>query len=172
MSIRARTDSWATIWFTVTCLPDVAEEVEQAPTLASSRGLSTKRAWWGPGEKSSSFSSWTVIASTLRARVSASSRLRSSDAPLGSPIIPVAPPASDDRPVPGDLEAPQHHQAEEVADVEAVGGRVEADVDGDRTVGEARGQRVAIGGVVDEAASVEVGEQVHGRQWWQKAQRA
>ena len=70
------------------------------------------------------------------------------------------------------LEAAEDQLPEEVAGVEAVGGGVEADVDADRTVGEPLGQSVAVGGVVDQATGVEVGEQVHGRQWWQKGHRA
>ena len=70
-----------------------------------------------------------------------------------------------DRVVAGELEAAQHDLADQVADVEPVGRRVEADVDADRAVGEALGQRVAVGGVVDEAAGVEVGEQVHTVPW-------
>ena len=74
--------------------------------------------------------------------------------------------------MPRELEAAQHHLPEEVAGVEGVAGGIEADIDADRTVGEPLGQSVAIGGVVDEAAGIEVSEQVHEGQWWQKGQRA
>ena len=49
----------------------------------------------------------------------------------------------------------------QVADVEAVGGRVAAVVERDRTLGEPGGEGVAVGGVVDQAAGLEVVEQVH-----------
>ena len=62
-----------------------------------------------------------LMAARFRSSVSSSRRLRSSDRPLGSPIIPVAPPASAIREVPGVLEATQHDQADQVAVVEAVG---------------------------------------------------
>ena len=75
----------------------------------------------------------------VASRVASSSRLRSSERPPGSPIMPVAPPASGDRPVAGVLEAPQQQQRHQVADVQAVGGRVEAGVEGDRALGQAAG---------------------------------
>ena len=71
-----------------------------------------------------------------------------------------------DRPVAGVGEAAQHEQADEVADVQAVGGRVAPVVERDRALGEPGGQRLPVGGVVDQATGVEVGEEVerfHGR---------
>ena len=73
-----------------------------------------------------------------------------------------------ERAVPGQLEAPQRHLAEQVAGVERVGGRVEADVHPDRALAQALRERGAVGGVVDEAAGLEVGEEVHSdRPCWQ-----
>ena len=101
------------------------------------------------------------MAATLWSRVASSSRLRSSERPLGSPIIPVAPPARAIGGVPGVLEPPQHDQPDEVAVVEAVGGRVAAVVERDRTLGEAGREGVPVGRVVEQPTRVEVGEQVH-----------
>ena len=70
-----------------------------------------------------------LIAATLRSSVASSSRLRSSERPLGSPIIPVAPPARAIGAVAGVLEPPQHDQPDQVAVVQAVGRRVAAVVD-------------------------------------------
>ena len=66
-----------------------------------------------------------------------------------------------DRHVAGVLEAAQHDQPDQVAVVQAVGRRVAAVVDGDRPAGQAGGERVAVGRLLDEAAGVEIGEQVH-----------
>ena len=66
-----------------------------------------------------------------------------------------------DRIVARELEAPERDLADQVAGVERIARRVESDVDADGAVREPLGQRIAIGGVVDEAASVEVSEQVH-----------
>ena len=67
-----------------------------------------------------------------------------------------------DRPVPGVLEAAQHEQADQVADVQAVGGRIAAVVQRDRTLGEPSGQCGAVGALLHEAAGLEVGDQVGG----------
>ena len=64
------------------------------------------------------------------------SRFRSSLLPLGSPIMPVAPPTSGDRPVAGLLEPPQEHQRHQVAHVQAVGRGIEAGVDRAGLLGE------------------------------------
>ena len=75
--------------------------------------------------------------------------------------MPGRPAGQRERAVPGELEAAQEQLADEVADVQRVGGGVEADVDPDVALGEARRERVAVGGVVDQSTGVEVGEQVH-----------
>ena len=60
------------------------------------------------------------------------------------------------------LEAPQRAQLEEVADVEAVGGRVEAGVDRETGLIEPLGE-LGVGHLVDQAAEGEVlGERRHG----------
>ena len=63
-----------------------------------------------------------------------------------------------ERPVAGELEAAQRELAHEVAGVQRVGGRVEADVDPDRPVAEAAGEGGAVGRVVDQSTRVEVGQ--------------
>lgn len=60
-----------------------------------------------------------------------------------------------------DLEAPQEELAHEVAGVQRVGRRVEADVQTERALRQTGRERVTIGGVVYEPASVEVGEEIH-----------
>ena len=64
-----------------------------------------------------------------------------------------------DRTVPGLLETLEEAQLLEVADVEAVGGRVEADVEGQSVGIDAARQRLVIGELVDEAAPAQVVEQ-------------
>src|SRR6202035_1938708 len=66
-----------------------------------------------------------------------------------------------DRVVPGVSEAPQHQEADEVADVEGVRARVAAVVHADRASLNPVAQRVAVGAVLDEAPGLEVGEKVH-----------
>ena len=66
---------------------------------------------------------WALMAATLAARVASSSRLRSSDRPLGSPTMPVAPPARAIGRWPASWNRRRIEQADEVADVQAVGGR-------------------------------------------------
>ena len=70
-------------------------------------------------------------------------------------------PGQGDRHVTGVLEPAQHDQPDQVAVVQAVGRRVAAVVDGDRTACQAGGERVTVGRLLDQAAGVEVGEQVH-----------
>ena len=60
-----------------------------------------------------------------------------------------------------ELKAAQHELAEEVTDMQRIGGGVEADVDADRTFGQPPAQRIAVGGVVHETTGLEVGEQLH-----------
>ena len=65
-----------------------------------------------------------------------------------------------DRPVPGLLQPVQHHDLDQVADVQRAGGGVEADVAGHDL---ARGQRVErrhVGALVDEAALVEHAQEI------------
>ena len=67
-----------------------------------------------------------------------------------------------DGPVTGVLEPPQHDQPDEVADVEAVGGGIAPVVDPDRSRGHRLAERLAVGGVVDEVALLQVGDQIAG----------
>ena len=106
---------------------------------------------------------WALIAATLWSSVASSRRLRSSERPLGSPIIPVAPPARAIGEVAGVLEPAQHDQADQVAVVQAVGRRVAPVVEGQRSLPRRQPgrQRGPVGRFLDEAAGLEVGEQVH-----------
>ena len=143
-------------------LADVAEEVEHADRARSSRRCRPGWPGSGPGSKSSRRSSWRldrgdVVVAACRGRAGCAPRCDRS----GRRPCPVAPPASGNGPVTGQLEPAQRELPEQVADVEAVGGRVEADVDADRSRGQPGGEGVPVGGVVDEAAGLQVGEEVH-----------
>jgi hypothetical protein len=72
--------------------------------------------------------------------------------------------------VTGELEASQSDEGNEAAGVEAIGGGIEAAVEGDGAVGEALGEAAgrvagfgAAGVVVDEAAPLKFCEDVHGK---------
>ena len=103
----------------------------------------------------------SLIAATLRARVSASSRLRSSDLPLGSPTIPVAPPARAIGRWPASWKRRNMTKPMRLPTwrLSAVGST--AVVERDRPDGEPLAQRVEIGGDVDESTGLEIGDQVH-----------
>ena len=101
------------------------------------------------------------MAATLKRSVSSSRRLRSSDAPPWVSDHPGGTAGQRDRMVARELESPQHHQADQVARVEAVGGRIDAVVQGDRTGDQPVGQGEAVGAVMDQPAGVEIGQEVH-----------
>lgn len=69
--------------------------------------------------------------------------------------------------VTGELKPAEHELAHEMADVQAFPSRVEAAIQRDRALGEALIQRREVGTVGDEAAPLEIFEEVHG----QKGQR-
>ena len=66
-----------------------------------------------------------------------------------------------ERSVTGQLQPAQRELPEQVPDVEAVGGRVEADVDADRSLGQPGGEGLPVGRVLHEAAGLQLGEEVH-----------
>ena len=113
-------------------LADVAEEVEHARSAAVQSALSTSVAWRGPGSKSSE---------PLELRLDAGDvvveRLAVEQVALLAAAARVADHAGGaagqrERAVAGQLEAAQRELPDQVPDVQAVGGRVEADVDADR----------------------------------------
>jgi len=65
-----------------------------------------------------------------------------------------------DRPIAGALQPAQQHDLHERADMQAVGGRVEADIAGDGAI--ARRQPGGIGDLVDEAAAVDGLQEIGG----------
>ncbi len=65
-----------------------------------------------------------------------------------------------DRSMTGILEATQHDQPDQVADVQAVGGRIAAVVDRHLAVRHRPSQRLTVGRVVDEVASLEIGDEI------------
>ncbi len=60
----------------------------------------------------------------------------------------------------GTLQPAHQHQALQMADVEAVGGGVEAEIAGHRPGSEGAREAIPVGGLVDETAGFEGGEQV------------
>ena len=60
------------------------------------------------------------------------------------------------------LKPPQHDQPGQAADVQAVGRGIEADVDGPRPLGEPGAQPRVVGRLVNQAAPLEIGEQIVG----------
>ena len=85
---------------------------------------------------------------TFSRSVSSESRFRSSLFPLGSPIIPVAPPTSAMGLCPA-LKTPQNHERHQVADVHAVGRGIEAHVDRARFFPQEPLQINIVGGLID-----------------------
>ena len=77
-------------------------------------------------------------------------------------MLPVAPPASGDGMMAEQLKPAQREQRHEIADVQAVGGGVEAAVKR-RGRGEALGQFRRVRAIGDEAAPVEFVQNVHAR---------
>ena len=65
-----------------------------------------------------------------------------------------------DRPVAGLLQVAQHHDADQIADMQAVGGAVVADIGGDDAVGRQRVERRQIGALMDEAARLQRAQQL------------
>ena len=61
-----------------------------------------------------------------------------------------------DRPMPGLLKAPQDHQRHQVADVQAVGRRIEADVDRPRLLDQQPRQIRVVGRLVDQTRARKV----------------
>ena len=55
----------------------------------------------------------------------------------------------------GPLQVAQHHDADQIADMQAVGGAVVADIGGDHARGGQRIERRQIGALMDEAARLE-----------------
>ena len=66
----------------------------------------------------------------------------------------------DDRLVTGSLQRPQHHELEQVADVQALRGGVEAGVVGDRPLGQVLAQGGLVGALGDQPAAVQLVDHV------------
>lgn len=60
------------------------------------------------------------------------------------------------------LKAPQHQQTDEVTNMQAVGGGVDAVIEGNRTRNESRREGVPVGRIVYQTTSVKVGQQIFG----------
>ena len=65
-----------------------------------------------------------------------------------------------DRPMPGLLKPPQDHQRHQMADVQAVGRRIEAGIDRSRLFQQQLRQVRVVGGLVDQSAPGEFGNNV------------
>ena len=123
-------------------LADVAQEVDQAELAQPVVVVDQLRRRSGPGVKSRNRASWPPDPGDV-----AHQRLASS-AGRGPPIgttgrrsCPVPPPTSGDRPVAVALQVEQPEDRHEVADVQRIGGRVEAVVGRDRAPGASRSAR-------------------------------
>ena len=126
-AIRAFTDSRATIWLTVTCLPTSRRKSSRRTSPVQSR-LSTSSPPSAPVEVDDPADLGLDGGDVAREGL-----VVEQVALLGAPARVAdhagGPAGQGDRPVAGVLEAPQHQQADEVADVQAVGGRVAAVVE-------------------------------------------
>ena len=87
------------------------------------------------------------MAARLWSRVASSSRLRSSERPAGIADHARGPAGHRDGAVAGLLEPAQQQQGHQVADVQAVGGGIEAGVERDRALGQPPTQLVGVGAV-------------------------
>ena len=130
-SIRARTLSLATIWLTEKCLP-MSRRKSRNETFAVHEALSTSRAGFCFVSKSSSFASWTFTLAMLWSRISLVSNWRSCGLAAGIAHHAGRPAGNGDRMMAEQLKPSQRQQRHEIADVQAVGGRVEPAVKRDR----------------------------------------
>ena len=110
-------------------LADVAQEVEQAGGAEPLGVVDQEGAGVSPASSCRNREIWAATPARLASSWSALSRLRSSLLPLGSPIMPGPSADQGDRTVAGLLEPAQQAELLEVADVQAVGGRIEADIE-------------------------------------------
>ena len=162
-SRRRLTVSRASITLTEKCLPTSRRNSSTDRPPVQSR-LFTTIAPVGESSKSTNRSSWPRIRSAHSATASAEFRVRSPTS-RGSPIMPVAPPASTIGRCPARWKRVQHEQRHQVAGVQARRGRVEPAVERDRAGVEVAPQRVEVGGLRDQAAPGQLVEDVraHGR---------
>ena len=116
-------------------LADVAEEVEQAQVAGPVPVVDQPRRV-DDGERSTIRPIWALMAATLARQRLVVEQVALLGAPARVADHARGAAGQGDRPVPGVLEAAQHEQADQVADVQAVGGRVAAVVQRDRALGE------------------------------------
>ena len=149
-SKRVRTDSLATIWLTVKCLPTSRRNssVEMVPSQSALLRRSAlveveELAQLGPD-------ALEVALDGLEGEQLALVLLAAGVADHAGAAA-----GQRDGPVPGLLEAAERAELEQAAHVEAVGARVEAGVDGEARLVEPLGQ-LGVGDLVDQAAEGEV----------------
>ena len=155
-SNRIRTDSFATIWFTVKCRADVPQEIDDARARRATRRCRRRgrRARTGV-EKSRKRSSCGRIPTRLAVEFVAGDE-RALLGPLAGIADEARPaPGDGDRPVAGELEPAQGAQLQEIAHLQAVDRRVEADVDALAPGVEPR-EQCRVAHLVDEPAEREV----------------
>ena len=126
LSIRFRTDSLATIWFTVTCLP-TSRRNSSTPRGSVQSALSTRVARFGSDGREVE----DALELALDGLDVGPQRVAVEQVALVGPAARVAdhargPAGQRVGAMAGELEPLERHLAEQVADVEAVGGRVEA----------------------------------------------
>src|SRR5712692_6755881 len=147
VSMRACTDSFCNITFTLKCLPTSRRKsIRRAATSQSA--LFTNSAAAGPGSKSRKRLIW----SRWRCKFS---RICSFESSGRSPGLPLGSPEQEDR--------------HEIPELQARRGRIEATVHGAPAPDEIG--REALRGVVDEAAPLEFGEEIrHGAESYENPQ--
>ena len=157
--MRLRTDSLAIIWLTVMCLP-TSREVEDRERLGPLGVVDERRLERARLEVQQPLELPLDAGDVVVERGPVEQVALLAARPHGSPTMPGRSSGQRERAVAGKLEPAQGDLAEEVADVEAVGRRIEPDVDADGTA-EPGGRRGSpVGGVLHEAAGLELGEQV------------
>ena len=141
-------------------LADVAEELERRPSAAVQSRLSTSRACVGPGVEVEEPAELGLDGGRRWRRAAPVEQVALLGAAAGIADHAGGAAGQGDRAVAGVLEAAQQQERLEVADVEAVGRRVEAAVERDRPLAPAGAASAARSvRVVDQAAGVEVVEQ-------------
>ncbi len=114
---RDLTESLATIWLTVKCLP-TSRRNENSVSGGSQSALLTISARPPPsGPTSMKRANWARMPARFASSCSSVSSERSSDLPPGSPMNPVPPAGHGDGAVPGLLEATERADLEQMADV-------------------------------------------------------
>ncbi len=156
------------------CLP-TSRRKSITPIGSVQSRLSTRRAWNGPGLEVEEGRELLLDGGGVAAERLAVEQVALLAAPARVADHARRAAGERDREVAGELEAPQQQQRHEVPDVQAVGGRVEADVERHRPALEPLAQRVEVGVVLHEPAREQVvddGGAAHARECCKPAAQA